>query len=81
MSENRCVCCGEIIPEGRQCCEKCVAEYMEKERSAIFVAEAILKDGRREWTSGTLKAVTEWADKMRNSGKSNEIEIERAKGI
>lgn len=23
MMENRCVCCGEIIPEGRQVCEKC----------------------------------------------------------
>lgn len=22
--ENRCVCCGEIIPEGRQVCEKCM---------------------------------------------------------
>lgn len=23
MSENRCVCCGEIIPEGRQICIIC----------------------------------------------------------
>ena len=23
MSENRCVMCGEIIPEGRQVCPKC----------------------------------------------------------
>lgn len=23
MSENRCVCCGEIIPEGRQVCIGC----------------------------------------------------------
>lgn len=22
--ENRCVCCGEIIPEGRQVCERCL---------------------------------------------------------
>lgn len=21
--ENRCICCGEIIPEGRQVCPKC----------------------------------------------------------
>lgn len=23
MTENRCVCCGDIIPEGRQVCPKC----------------------------------------------------------
>ena len=23
MSVDRCVCCGEIIPEGRQVCPKC----------------------------------------------------------
>lgn len=23
QNENRCVCCGEIIPEGRQVCHKC----------------------------------------------------------
>ena len=23
MGENRCVCCGEIIPEGQQACEFC----------------------------------------------------------
>ena len=23
MSDNRCVCCGEIIPEGQQVCMNC----------------------------------------------------------
>ena len=23
MSEDRCVCCGDVIPEGRQVCPKC----------------------------------------------------------
>ncbi len=26
MAENRCVCCGEIIPEGRWTCPKCDEE-------------------------------------------------------
>ena len=26
-NENRYVCCGEIIPEGRQICKKCEEEY------------------------------------------------------
>lgn len=25
MAENRCVCCGEIVPEGRQVCPTCEA--------------------------------------------------------
>ena len=25
--DNRCVCCGEIIPEGRQVCPNCEAFY------------------------------------------------------
>ncbi len=26
VMENRCVCCGEIIPEGRQVCMRCERE-------------------------------------------------------
>ena len=29
--ENRCVCCGEIIPEGRQVCEKCEREAEDED--------------------------------------------------
>lgn len=25
MSEDRCVCCGEIVAEGRQVCQRCLA--------------------------------------------------------
>lgn len=28
--ENRCVCCGEIIPEGRMVCPQCEAKYSDK---------------------------------------------------
>lgn len=40
MTENRCICCGEIIPEGRQVCPSCeaaakeVTEDVEKDSSA-----------------------------------------------
>jgi len=30
MSENRCVCCGSIIPEGQQVCPLCQKEAEEK---------------------------------------------------
>ena len=32
MTENTCVCCGQIIPEGRMVCNKCenaVANYQQ----------------------------------------------------
>lgn len=35
--ENRCVCCGEIIPEGRQVCPSCESgRFSEKERIEQF---------------------------------------------
>jgi len=30
MSEERCVMCGDIIPEGRQICQKCEKHFKEK---------------------------------------------------
>lgn len=30
LSDNRCVACGEIIPEGRQVCLKCERDAEEK---------------------------------------------------
>ena len=33
MSENRCVCCGQIIPEGEQVCIACRNEAMSYERN------------------------------------------------
>ena len=29
MNNNRCICCGEIIPEGRQVCYICEHKIME----------------------------------------------------
>ena len=34
MDQNRCVCCGEAIPEGMQVCPKCMKEYGEFEKLA-----------------------------------------------
>ena len=31
MNENRCVSCGEIIPEGTQVCPICMAKAMRKQ--------------------------------------------------
>ena len=38
--ENRCVCCGEIIPEGRMVCPKCeqdtYAECAERLKKILY---------------------------------------------
>ena len=39
MSENRCICCGRIIPEGQQVCPLCQREADEK----LYDAEKTLK--------------------------------------
>ena len=31
MSENRCVCCGAVIPEGTQVCPHCMKDYWNHE--------------------------------------------------
>lgn len=36
MSDNRCVCCGEIIPEGMQVCVHCVSKFSKKDRCWLY---------------------------------------------
>ena len=31
MNEDRCVCCGEIIPEGQMVCPNCLVYVKEEE--------------------------------------------------
>lgn len=31
--EERCICCGEIIPEGRQVCPKCEEKSLENKET------------------------------------------------
>ena len=77
MSENRCVCCGEIIPEGVQVCKQCVHDYMEQERKARFNAVAKTKAGKEFLNSGTISEMTVWADKMMQTQDISEISIRR----
>lgn len=46
MSENRCVCCGAIIPEGTQVCPKCTKEYWNHEAK---VSRNARRGKRFEW--------------------------------
>ena len=76
MNDNRCVCCGEQVPEGLMVCRKCEKKaeeaWMEAQfRSALdgTVPEepqyrgVILQHGieKEEWT-GDLMAVVRWVE-------------------
>lgn len=43
MNENRCVSCGEIIPEGTQVCPVCMAKALRKQERQEKV-EDVLND-------------------------------------
>ena len=47
MSENRCVSCGEIIPEGRQICPHCWFEEGRKQHN-LSKYSVVLLQGRKE---------------------------------
>ena len=41
MNEDRCVCCGEIIPEGRMVCPKCLVTARRLEMGKAYEAEMV----------------------------------------
>ena len=41
MNEDRCVCCGAVVPEGRQVCPQCQGEFDKLESTMTFVASQI----------------------------------------
>ena len=36
---DKCVCCGEIVPEGRQVCPQCESYDKENPRTEIMIKE------------------------------------------
>lgn len=46
MSEDRCICCGEIVPEGRMVCPYCENHIMT-DREAIAILKNIYLSGGR----------------------------------
>lgn len=62
--ENRCVCCGEIIPEGMQVCSKCEQGTENKEygitREIIENLHLKKKDFEECLSNEETKLVREW---------------------
>ena len=46
--EDRCVCCGEIVPEGKQVCEKCNTKYKLNESSCKSMVQAVWEDTKNQ---------------------------------
>jgi len=64
MSENRCVCCGEVIPEGGQVCPNCKKEAADlpvrkqitiryppdvTEKEAVLYAEGVFDSHKHDY--------------------------------
>lgn len=78
--ENRCVCCGAVIPEGRQCCPVCANKFMEEGRKVLYNGVAKCQNGKTiAKKGGTLEEMTRWADDVLFSGDIIEISIREAK--
>lgn len=52
--EDRCVCCGEIIPEGRMVCPQCEAAANERQAS-MYHALLVAGGGRKRSPKETHK--------------------------
>lgn len=46
MTEDRCVCCGAVIPEGRMVCPNCLVYVKEGERNEESTSEAYERMGQ-----------------------------------
>lgn len=73
---ERCVCCGEIIPEGNQVCSKCANKV--KPGEDIYMGKMYTKDGEPMSYFGDLKDVITWAEENRAKSVVNVLtEIRR----
>lgn len=82
MEENRCVCCGDIIPEGRQVCINCghrsgMSEERKDFLNALYDIADYWKD-KKDATFGTIFSVLVMFDGDSGANDFKRIEI---KGI
>lgn len=74
MNEDRCLCCGEIIPEGTHICPMC-QRYGYHE---LLYIGTVKKDGREIGSmTGIITEVANWAEMEIRSNGNCEINIRR----
>lgn len=71
-SEDRCVVCGAIVPEGRQVCSECERKTKKDKKYNAYVYKCGAVQG---WTSGTYQDVSEWCDSMMHTKGCDEARI------
>lgn len=63
MKSDRCIICGEIVPEGRQVCPVCECSFMTKRRT--IEANVTLQNGKTIFiVANDHKELAEKLDKM-----------------
>ena len=73
MSEDRCVCCGSVIPEGTHVCQNC----RENKNMHLYSVTAKISGEEIGTMTGTLTEVTNWAESKIRSKGNVEINIRR----
>lgn len=49
---NTCICCGEIIPEGRQICVSCEQSVRKKKAKGVAKRKRNLRKAKKEKPNG-----------------------------
>lgn len=58
MSEDRCVCCGEIVPEGRMVCPYCENHNMTDREAVAILKNIHLTIGRNSGKTRLMMALS-----------------------
>lgn len=77
MSESRCICCGEIVPEGRQVCFRC--EKRVAKSNPQYVASITDRYGAEYNYTGLMEEVVRWGEAMMQTSLTDEVRIRRMK--
>lgn len=83
--EERCVCCGEVIPEGRQVCINCergitmASKYVPRFSPAEMFARYIVS-GMKE-PEGKYRVITDWASKTLVYDFVKAAKVAKLKGV
>ena len=93
MNDNRCVCCGDVIPEGRQYCPNCYAEGEKKMKTKFELGKIVMTNGiarylsedmDRFWTLNKClyrHRCGDWGDLCEEDKQANDYAVEHGERI
>lgn len=77
MSEERCVCCGDIVPEGFQVCRRCEAKAQMT--GGFYEATAKMDDGTQKEKRGIFADMVRWIECLKEGHEVRECSIRQVK--